>query len=104
MDLIDQVRSARRRDDWVAEAVLRKDVRKSARRDKVSWLEGLAAEGSWSSLGRLRRGSRRSQGRLRDAAGDLVSTEARAETFAAHLEAITWRVRRHSSSRCGALS
>ena len=72
---------------------MRKQVRKSARKARATWLESLAATGDWSCISKLRKGKRKAQGRLSDASGNLVSSELRAETFAAHLETVQWKVR-----------
>ena len=93
LSLLEQLRAARQSNDWDSEKALRKQVRKAARQDRSKWLENLAASGDWSCIAKLRKGKQKNQGRLRDASGDLVSSDLRAETFATHLETVQWRVR-----------
>jgi exonuclease III len=73
--------NARERGDFQEEKRLRKETRKSARRDRAAWLTGVAAKGDWNSIAKLRKGPRKLQGRLCDVAGNFVSSEAWPETF-----------------------
>ena len=41
----------------------------------------------------MRKGRKHAQGKLKNAAGELVSSECRAATFASYLETIQWAVR-----------
>ena len=91
--LLELRRQARSLGKWDAERDLRKQVKKSARRDRAAWLEQLVADGSWPAVRKLRRGRRVQQGRLRNASGELVCSEHRAETLAEHLETVQWAVR-----------
>ena len=93
LDLIDLRTRAHISQDWKLEKKLRKQVHSSARRDRGKWLENLVQKGSWDSIKQLRRGKRTQQARLKDAAGTIVESDMRAETLAAHLETIQWRVR-----------
>ena len=79
--------------DWLLEKSLRKQVHRSAKRDRARWLEALVAGGDWTSIKRFRRGGRIRQGRLNDACGAPVSTDERASTFAHHLQTAQWHVR-----------
>ena len=53
----------------------------------------MAASGSWSQVRKLRQKPKLNQGRLHDSAGNLVSSEERAQTFAEYLQDIQWAVR-----------
>jgi len=93
LDLVDRKRLARSQGSYVTEKLLRKQVQKSAKRDRANWLQDLAARGDWASLKMLRKGRKPQQGRLYNTSGEPVSSECRAETFAQHLETVQWRVR-----------
>jgi hypothetical protein len=75
------------------ELQLRKDIKKSAKRDRSRWLEDLAGTGDWKALRKLKKPRKVSQSRLRDKYGIPVSTDMRAEVFAEYLETIQWYVR-----------
>ena len=53
----------------------------------------MGADGDWKSLKKLRSPPKPKQGRLKDLAGQTVSSEERAETLAEHLEQVQWQVR-----------
>ena len=91
--LIDLRNAARYSGDHIDEVRLRKDVKRSAKRDRATWLESLAGIGDWNALRRLKNPTKTSQSRLRSLQGDSVSTECRADTFAEYLETIQWHVR-----------
>ena len=93
MQLLQQRCAARIHGHWDVEKRLRSQVKKSVKEDKAKWLEDLASSGDWKSIKKLRRGRSVKQGRLRNTDGELVSSELRVETLAAHLERIQWRVR-----------
>ena len=46
LDLVDHKRLARAQGNWVTEKLLRKQVQKSAKRDRANWLQDLAARGT----------------------------------------------------------
>jgi hypothetical protein len=93
LDLIHQRFDARTQEDWLLEKDLKRETRKSARRDRSRWLQDLAGKGDWQSLRKLQREKKDTQTRLQDAQGNIVSSEARANTLADHLEQIQWGVR-----------
>ena len=53
----------------------------------------MAASGDWSQIRSLRKGIRPAQGRLKDLAGELVSSEQRAQTMAEYLERVQRAIR-----------
>ena len=93
LELLRLRREARLSGHWDQEKQLRLEVKRSAKQDRARWLENLASSGDWRSLRRLRKGRPVKQGRLRDANGDLVSSDLRAEALADHLAHVQWRVR-----------
>ena len=92
LTLIWQRGNARLSNDY-EERRLHKEVRRSVRMDRTVWVEACLADGSWDALRKLRRPPSRKQGRLRDASGELVSSEFWADTMATYLEEVQWRVR-----------
>ena len=91
--MIEERDASRHSGDIVTELRLRKDVKRSAKRDRARWLEDIAASGDWNALRKLKKPCRVSQSRLRDASGIPVSTDMRADTFAQYLETVQWYVR-----------
>ena len=91
--LIGQRAAARATGNHALEQRLHRLVRKSAKTDKGAWLDETVASGSWESIRRLKKPRGKKQGRLMDQAGDLVSSEDRADTMAEYLEQVQWRVR-----------
>ena len=87
------MKGARTAKDFEAEADYNKRIRSSARADRRKWLEDLAATGDWTRIRKLRTKPRPQQGRLKDAAGNIVSSEHRAETMAEYFERVQWAVR-----------
>ena len=84
---------ARTAKDLEAEADYNKRIRSSARADRRKWLEDLAATGDWTRIRKLRTKPKPQQGRLQDAAGNIVSSEHKGETMAEYLERAQWAVR-----------
>ena len=72
---------------------MHKAVRKSVRSDRTAWVDACLAEGSWKAIKNFRKPRPTKQGRLRDDKDELVSSEHRADTRAAYLEKVQWRVR-----------
>ena len=72
---------------------MHKQVKRSARADRGAWLTELAGSGSWRALRQLRKGTNRKQGQLKSLNGQLVESDARADTFAKYLEQVQWAVR-----------
>jgi hypothetical protein len=93
LGLIADRSAARARCDNAAQKLLHRAVRNSVRTDRSSWLNAAIADGTWASIRSSLRPRRRKQGRLRNATGELVSSESRAETMAAYLEQVQWKVR-----------
>ena len=93
LNLLAQKYEARRSDDWTEEKRLRKAVKRSAKRDRATWLDHLASTGGWSALRTLKGASANKQTRLLDHGGLDVGTEQRANTFARHLEISQWQER-----------
>ena len=93
LTLIDKRQAARLEEDWETEKELSIIIRKSSRSDRQEWLRSLAGTGNWKSAKYLRKPPKSSQGRLKNIAGELVFSDARAETMAEYLEKIQWRVR-----------
>ena len=93
LDLLDERRQARLTGQFQLELDLRRRVKKSARCYRSMWLEQSVADGSWNAVKKLSRGRKVQQGRLRNAAGEIVSTEFRATTLAEHLETAQWKTR-----------
>ena len=84
---------ARTAKDLEAEADYNKRIRSSARADRRRWLEDLAATDNCTRIQKPRTKPRPQQGRLKDAAGNIVSSEHRAETMAEYFESVQWAVR-----------
>ena len=57
-----QRQAARHCGDHVKEKDLRKEVKKSTGKDKIKWLEKLAANGDWKSIKKLRKPAPKQQG------------------------------------------
>ena len=93
VQLISDRAAARAGGDHALEKLLHKAVRRSAKIDKGRWLDDSVANGSWRNVRNLRKPPAARQGRLKDRAGELVSSEERAETMAAYLEKVQWCVR-----------
>ena len=91
--LIEQRQICRQSGNRDEEAQLNKQVRASVKRDRTRWLEAMLETGDWKEIRKLRKGHSPAQGRLKNASGELVSSELRAETLATHLETVQWAVR-----------
>ena len=86
LELLEARRTARLSGNFILEKDLRKATNKSAAKDRTAWLERLGSEGDWKNLAKLREGFKPKQGRLRNMAGQIVSSEDSAETLAEYLE------------------
>jgi len=93
LDLLEKRNSARALGDVASERSLQRRVRKPVKQDRSRWLQQLAGTGDWNNLRRLRKVPTYSQSRLLDAAGRVVDTDERAETFAEFLETSQWHIR-----------
>jgi len=93
LSLIDSRRIARANNDYEIEQRLHREVRKSAKVDRTVWLERILETGDWKQLRNIRKPKKLKHSRLRNASGDLIESDMWADTMAAHLEDIQWRVR-----------
>ena len=93
LGLIERRNKARREDDKTEEKKLAKLIKTSVAKDRAAWLEMLTASGDWGQIRKLRKGAPRQQGRLCDANKQVVDSDRRANTLAAHLEQVQWAVR-----------
>ncbi len=93
LTLIKKRSEARLRSDRGMEKEMQKQVRNSVRVDKAAWLENMLADGRWDDLKKFRNPRRTKPGQLRNKDAELVSSEDRADTMAAYLETLQWRVR-----------
>ena len=78
---------------------LGKQIRVFAKADRKHWLEERLLTKDWGEVRKLRKGHRK-VGRLKNAQGVVVSSEARAETLADHYEKVQWAVRATTSGIC----
>ena len=92
LQLIYRRKLARQHSDGAAVLLLQREVRKAAKLDRQIWLEGMLGSGDWTAVRKLRKGSRK-DGRLKDRFGEVVGSEARAETLAEYYERVQWAVR-----------
>lgn len=93
LDLLQRRNAARSNGTYDEERRIGKLIKSSVARDRRSWLDALLKSGDWGCIRKLRKGFCPQQGRLRDATGQLVSSEMRADTLASHLERVQWAVR-----------
>ena len=93
LTLLGQRQHALIQGNYELEKALHKAARKSAKDDRAAWLDTAVEDGTWGGIRKLKHKRRANQGRLRDEDGELVSSEARADTMAAFLEKVQWRVR-----------
>ena len=95
LELIASRNDARKRRDRTMEVSLNSDIRRSARLDRVRWMERIINSGSWSEIKRLKklRKVKLDGRRLNNSQGVQVDSRERADTFAAHLETVQWAVR-----------
>ena len=93
LELIDKRTQARLANNTEEEKRLLKEVRKSCKQDKTSWVENNIANGCWDAIRAHCRARPRKQGRLQNLEGELVESSGRADTMAEFLEQVQWRVR-----------
>lgn len=84
--MIDRRQLARQQNDDMEERRLHKEVRRTTRLDRTSWIKQMLSEGSWEQFRLLQKLMKRKQGRLLDNAGQQVDTDLWAETMADRLE------------------
>ena len=100
LDLIQQRQEARIAGDWEREKTLYKKTKLSVKRDRGAWLEDMLQTGDWSAVRKIRKGPTPTQGRLKNLAGELVSSECRAEAMAEYLENVHWAPRPTLPAAC----
>ena len=87
LHLIQLRNAARMRNDRGDVLLLNRRIRNAARNDRKRWLEGQLVSGDWREIRKLSKGNA-TLGRLKDRSGNVVSTEARAETLAEYYERV----------------
>ena len=90
---MDLRRQARVQNDHRNEQRLHKEVRKAFKLDRTSWLDRMLEEGDWHQIRNLPKPRRARCHRLKNASGDFVESDEWADTMAAHMKTIQWRVR-----------
>lgn len=97
--LIDERCEARRDNNTRLQRKLNTSIQKSVKFDRTAWMDSLLADGDWAQMRKLKKGFSPSQGRMRNADGELVESDRRAETLAHHLEAVQWTERQTSAPK-----
>ena len=72
-------------------------VKKSVQQDKCSWFHAALSKQDWNAIRKLKKGFVPHQGRIKNEAGELVSSEHKAETMASFFEKMQWHVRADTS-------
>ena len=83
---IDERNVARSAGSLIEEKRLNALVKKSVQQDKRSWFHAALSEQDWNAIRRLKKGFVPSQGRISNQAGELISSEHKAETMASFFE------------------
>ena len=86
----DKARTSRNRH---LEKMLHGQVKQSVKMDRSQWLDDLLRTGDWNEIRRLRKGHRPQSGRLKNADGNVVESDQRAETLANYFESVQWAPR-----------
>ena len=94
---IDERNIARSAGSLIEEKRLNALVKKSVQQDKRSWFHAALSEQDWNAIRRLKKGFVPSQGRISNQAGELISSEHKAETMASFFEKMQWHVRADTS-------
>ena len=71
---------------------LHKQVRASAKKDKQKFLDNEVLTGGWQAIKRLRMVPAKKYATIRNAEGDLVGSNLRADTMAAYFQNVQWKV------------
>ena len=95
--LISFRQQARAQSRVLDEKFYHKEIRRSVKRDRSEWIERTLADGTWKALNALRKPPKAQPGKLRNALGELVSSESRASTFADYLESVQWMERKNGA-------
>ena len=93
LGLIDLRTLARASNNYEEEKAIGAEIKASAAKDRAAWLDTLAASGSWQDLRKLRGGRSVTKGRLRNQEGEVVASDAKAETLASYFSKVQWAVR-----------
>ena len=75
------------------EKMLHGKVKQSVKMDRSQWLDDLLKTGDWNEIRRLRKGHRPQSRRLKNADGNVVESDQRAETLANYFESVQWAPR-----------
>ena len=81
----------RRQGDFDGEKCLNSRIRCSARRDRRTWLEQSIADGSWASIGRLRKPRPTKHVHIRRLDGSTADMGERPEVMADYFEKVQWK-------------
>jgi len=91
LGFIDERDEARRASDWRWEMKVNKNVKASAKADRRAWLDALVEDGSWHAVKAAKKDHKHQHGRLKNRAGELVSSDERTEAFAEYYEQVQWK-------------
>ena len=78
--------------DRQSELEMNKEIKKSAKNDRVKFLDDMLKDEDWSQIKKLRKSFSRPNGRIRNLDGELVESSQRGETLAEYFEKIQWSV------------
>ena len=92
LELMQLRNNARSSSQTRLEQELNQKIKAAAKQDRAQWIEQMLESGDWKAIKNYRKGPRRCPGRLRDAQGQLVSTEQRADTMATYLADMVWKI------------
>jgi len=92
LELIQLRNSARLHQQYNLEKQLNKQIRSSAKQDRAQWIEQLLESGDWKCIKQHQAGPKRTPGRLQNSAGQMVSSDERADTMATYFADVVWHV------------
>ena len=75
------------------EKMLHVQVKQSVKMDRSQWLDDLFKTEDWNEIRRLRKGHHPQSGRLKNADGNLVESDQRAEPLANYFGSVQWAPR-----------
>ena len=90
LHLLEERDKARTSRNLHLEKMLHGQVKHSVKMDRSQWLDDLLKTGDWNEIRRLRKGHRPQSGRLKNADGNVVESDQRAETLANYFESVQW--------------
>ena len=93
LHLLEERDKARTSRNLHLEKMLHGQVKQSVKMDRSQWLDDLLKTGDWNEIRRLRKGHRPQSGRLKNADGNVVESDQRAETLANYFESVQWAPR-----------